>query len=160
MKEARERTEAERSRQRAALAAALWVVLIYATIPLVRVFQGWFLARYDRGWIMVGLLAVMAAILGITGLWLVRSTRRTRPLDLLVTIAVAIIAVRRHVDRAWLNRLGRGLKRQCHVFRLKHGQGSVCTRGIRRKNSEIIRLPGLETGQAERVEAFGTFEVT
>lgn len=93
MKEALDNSEADRRRQRAALAAALWVALVYATIPLVRVFQRWFLARYDIGWIIVGLLVVMAAIFGLTGLWLVRSTRRTRPLDLLVTAAVAIIAV-------------------------------------------------------------------
>ncbi len=93
MREALDNSKADRRRQRAAMAAALWVALVYATIPLVRVFQRWFLARYDIGWIMVGLLAVMAAILGITGLWLVRSTRRPSPLDLLVTVAVAIIAV-------------------------------------------------------------------
>jgi len=44
-------------------AAATWVVLIYSTIPLVRVFQEWFIARWDKsviGYAVIGVFLVTA----------------------------------------------------------------------------------------------------
>jgi hypothetical protein len=59
-------------RRRATILAAIWVGVVYATIPLVRTFQRWILARLDRGWFTVFVLVAMAII----GLAVVRFVRR------------------------------------------------------------------------------------
>jgi len=92
MDTARHDSSTESRPQVAALIAALWVALIYATIPLVRTVQSWYAERFHRGWIIVGVLVVMTAILVITGRWLIRSARHTRPLDFAVPVVVVGIA--------------------------------------------------------------------
>ena len=47
-------------RRRAKILAVIWVGVVYATIPLVRTFQRWFLARWDKGWVTVFVLVAMA----------------------------------------------------------------------------------------------------
>jgi len=78
--------------QRAAWIAALWVCVIYATIPLVRTAQSWYSARFETVWITVAIVAVLTLSLASTWLWLMRSARRIRPLELLVPLVVAGIA--------------------------------------------------------------------
>ena len=73
--------------------------------------------------------------------------------------ALVVIAVRRHVIHAWIGRLWSGLQRQRCVVRVEHGEGNVLARGIRRNDFEVVRLTGLESGQAEGAEAFGASEI-
>lgn len=89
---ARTEGQPEHEGQRAAWIAALWVCLIYATIPLVRTGQTWYSARFDTIWITVAVIAVLAVALVSTWLWLMRTGRRIRPFELVVPLVVVGIA--------------------------------------------------------------------
>lgn len=67
-----ERAWGEPYRRRAKILAVVWVGVVYATIPLVRTFQRWFLARWDKGWVTVLVLVAMT----IMGLAVVSFVRR------------------------------------------------------------------------------------
>jgi len=80
------------NRQRAAVIAAAWVAVIYATVPLVRTLQGWFSARFDKVWITVFVLAAVVVISWLVTTRLRRTGRRIRPADVVWLGAVAIAA--------------------------------------------------------------------
>ena len=80
------------SRQRSAVVAAAWVAVIYATVPMVRTFQGWYLARFDKVWITVFVLAAVGAACWHIVTRLRRSRRQIRPADVAWLGAVAAAA--------------------------------------------------------------------
>jgi hypothetical protein len=53
---------ATRFPDRATVIAAMWVAVIYATIPFVRAVREWFVGRWSDQWITAGVIAVVAAV--------------------------------------------------------------------------------------------------
>ncbi len=77
---------------RAAIAAAAWVALLYASIPLVRPVQQRLLGALGSGWIIVVVLVAVAVALGAAVFLVRRSPRPTTPFDLVWLVAVAAFA--------------------------------------------------------------------
>ncbi len=80
------------NRQRSAAVAAAWVAVIYATVPLVRTFQGWYLARFDKVWITVFVLAAVGVTCWVVTTRLRRTGRPIRPADMAWLGSVAMAA--------------------------------------------------------------------
>jgi hypothetical protein len=75
-------------RRRAKILAVIWVGVVYATIPLVRTFQRWFLARWDKGWVTVFVLVAMA-IMGLAVIrFVLRFSIRPTAVDVVWLVAV------------------------------------------------------------------------
>ncbi len=79
-------------RQWDAVVAAAWVALIYATVPLVRTFQGWFDKRFDKVWITAFVLVALVSIVAVVGTRLKRGARRISAADTVWLGAVAAVA--------------------------------------------------------------------
>ena len=77
---------------RAAIAAAAWVALLYASIPLVRPVQRRLLGELGSDWIIAVVLGAVAVALGAAVLLLRRSPRPTTRFDLVWLLAVAAFA--------------------------------------------------------------------
>ena len=82
----------ERRTDRAAIAAAAWAALLYASIPLVRPVQQRLLGALGSGWIIAVVLIAVAVALGAAVLLLQRSRRPTTPFDLAWTAVIAAVA--------------------------------------------------------------------
>jgi hypothetical protein len=71
------------------IAAATWVALIYSTIPVVRVFQEWFVARWDKSVIGYAVVVVLLVAAGFALHHIRRGTRRPSVAAVTCLLAVA-----------------------------------------------------------------------
>jgi hypothetical protein len=79
-------------RQRAAVLAALWTAILYATIPVVRAAQGWIEEHGLTRWITPAVVAALLLLVAAAALHLLRRPARPRPADLVWLGAVAAAA--------------------------------------------------------------------
>jgi len=76
----------------AAVAAAAWTAVLFASIPLVRWAQRRLLSHVDARWITIAVLASLAAALVAALVLLRRARRRIRPLDVVWLAGIGAIA--------------------------------------------------------------------
>ncbi|PWB74837.1 MAG: hypothetical protein C3F15_07295 [Holophagae bacterium] len=77
---------------RAAIAAAAWAALLYASIPLVRPVQQRLFSAIGSAWIIVMVLVAVAAAVAIAVFLVRRSQRPTSPFDIVWLAAIGTIA--------------------------------------------------------------------
>jgi len=77
---------------RAAIAAAAWAALLYASIPLVRPVQQQLLGAIGSAWIIVMVLVAVAAAVAIAVFLVRRSQRPTSPFDIVWLVVIGTIA--------------------------------------------------------------------